>query len=113
MTLPAGYRPRKGDVVIVHATVKFDADSDLEGIHVKVDYHSMRLDRNLIQGIAAYHFDPGDTVQFKDDPDHLKIVAVHGFYAWGEEIESGTMFTHPLRELKLIAPKQEKTDDNE
>jgi hypothetical protein len=40
MPIPEGYLPRKGDVVVLHATVKYDVkpkeDADSEGLKVFV-----------------------------------------------------------------------------
>ena len=43
MSLPSGYLPRKGDVVVIHVDVKFDMEPGEDLVHVKHDYNSFAV----------------------------------------------------------------------
>lgn len=42
MTLPKGYRPHEGDILVVHGRVQFDVDAEDAGVHLIVAEQTYR-----------------------------------------------------------------------
>jgi hypothetical protein len=83
MPIPEGYLPRKGDVVVLHAVVKYDvnptedADSE-EGLNVwvtPIEYHSSsRVPLKTIVGVYSRRFDADERVRITQQPELIGVV---------------------------------------
>lgn len=88
MSLPKDYRPREGDVVVLHGTVKYDfdpTDDDEAKIFVRLieDYADRRVPLSTVVGLFSRAWKAGDAVRNVDDhEDAGTVVATYGTYVW-------------------------------
>lgn len=104
MSLPEGYLPRAGDVLILHASVTYDvASEDQNKVFVRpVGYHSdVHLDLSKIIGIHRINWEIGDAAVVSDDI--ATILAIDGESAW-VKFSNGEHRTVDLSALEPIQP---------
>ncbi len=91
MPLPKDYRARQGDVVLLHATVKYDADPTDTYLDVEITgrYGSIAVDLVSIAGLDHLGLKPDNRVVIlseepKDDspPTVWIVIALHDEKAW-------------------------------
>jgi hypothetical protein len=88
MSLPEGYLPRKGDVVVLHATVKHVCDPGDDSVHLKVNGHwdTTIIELDKVAGLHRRHWDVGDKVQFRGrapvDQRHGVVAGVEDDMVW-------------------------------
>jgi len=83
MSLPKGYLPREGDVLVVHAKVKFDVQPGEDLVHVKVEHNGFAVTLSKVVGIALLKFDVGERVVCKDDASCVgEVVAICDDAVW-------------------------------
>jgi len=98
---------RKGDVVALRASVKYDWSAGDEFLHVKVDGHygDITVKRECVAGLVAPSLDDGDKVQSALGLGTVR--AVRGDNAWIELDAAGDdgkkHHTLPLLELDRVA----------
>lgn len=82
MPLPDGYLPRKGDVLVIHATVKYDVETSDDSIHVvPADRHSsVLIKRSDIVGLHCKKWEPGDLARHDDVA--VEVIAIDGDEVW-------------------------------
>ncbi len=85
MPLPNDYKPRQGDVLVLHATVKRDFACSDDSIYLEADgcYTTLCLKPDQIAGVHSLLFEPGQRVCLTGDKCG-RIIAVHGDQAWVE-----------------------------
>lgn len=125
MPLPEGYLPRKGDVVVLHAVVKYDvnpkedADSD-DGVQVWVTplehYSASRIPLKTLVGLYSRSFAEGERVRVKGEGPVAQgvVISTHEDVVWmklDENAGFGTYFScglepvpDPLDEPFVEAP---------
>lgn len=109
MGLPKNYRARKGDILILHATVRYD-QSRGDSISVKVEGHNwdVTLGRDQIAGVSRVNLDKGDTVIVRGDAEDVgTILAVDGDFAWVGRKTKGANATVHVGELERIETEPE------
>lgn len=97
MTLPTGYLPRKGDVLILHGTAKYDYDAGDTYVHVVMDGRAaaVAIDFEDIKGVFCRKWDIGDKVRAFNNPAIFgTVVAVYEDQVWMKVDEQST-FTEP------------------
>lgn len=92
MLLPEGYLPRRGDVLVLHGTVKYDVvekeDREHDGLKVFIrldsDHSDRRVSLDTVVGIYSRKWEPGNLVRLigERDEDVFEVVAVSGQHAW-------------------------------
>jgi hypothetical protein len=107
MPLPEGYRPRKGDILVLHGVCRHDVDANEKSVFVDVEGHYGALMVKLrdIDGIFARCWYPGDKVRSIDRSDggfDGEVVATCGVSVWAKWSLSGSMETFGANELELI-----------
>lgn len=83
MPLPNGYLPREGDVLVIHARVKFDVDPEDRGVHLAFAYQNLVIDLDKIVGIALRTWKPSEKVRHRNI-DNLRgeVSAICGDKVW-------------------------------
>lgn len=109
MSLPEGYRPREGDVLVLHGTARFDVDPGDDEVHVQIDgdFASRIIPLNKVVGIHCRHWQIGDRVRLNDDAEARTVLAVHDDLVW-TKADNGMVSTDAANELEEIPP----TDDD-
>jgi hypothetical protein len=95
MPLPQGYLPREGDVLVVHAVVKYDVSSeDQESVFVRpLGYYSdCRLNLSTIVGLHARKWEPGEAATHAGAP--VTVIAVDDDQAWVKYASGGRASVH-------------------
>jgi hypothetical protein len=102
MPIPEGYLPRTGDVVVLHAVVKYDVDptedaDSKDGLQVWVtpmEYHSpSRVPLNTLVGLYSRHFEAEERVRLHANPRFTGIViATHDDVVWVKPDEAGAIY---------------------
>lgn len=84
MSLPDNYKPKEGDVLILHATVKHSFTGGDGAIYLEVGghYSTLCLEASEIAGVHQLVFEPGQRVFADEDCGH--IIAAHEGMAWVE-----------------------------
>jgi hypothetical protein len=113
MSLPEGYLPREGDVLIVHLRVKFDCDATDKDVHLHPtdranSYQGLILPLSTVAGLHARHWRAGEAVRVASDPvDVGEVVAVRGGKVWVDmrsgafaSARHGTMMTYDANDLE-------------
>lgn len=113
MSLPKNYTPRKGDVLLVRATVKYDSytEGDREAVSVSVgryDSHAS-VGPEQIERILIPFFNVGEVVTIEGIADLWKIRAIQGDAAWVQSIDG--VFKTVLARTLTIAPKTLAAED--
>ncbi len=94
------YQPRKGDVILLRGTVRYDMRDDSNGVSVDVEgtYATAHIQRKDIAGVEKLEFQKGDRVDALGRTG--TILAIVGSFAW---IDTGTKdhppFTAPLTNM--------------
>lgn len=105
MPLPEGYLPREGDVLVLHGTVKYDADLDPENVEKETvwvtllgDYTSRRVPLAKVVGIKRRTWKVGEKVRSRNDHEIFgEIVATHDDLVWfalASDSKSGKVRQH-------------------
>lgn len=121
MSIPEGYLPRKGDVVVLHAVVKYDvnptedADSE-EGLQVWVtpkEYHSSsRVPLKTLVGVYSRYFEEGERVRFVNEPQTIAtVLAICDEFVWLKTEIGGTYLTNPAVDLEPVPEPVVDTSD--
>jgi hypothetical protein len=114
MTVPVGYRARKGDIVAVKAVVKYDQEDDELGKHIWIN-RSEHVAMGDVLDVIAIFFPVGAKVRYSD-PETFRgdevgtIVATHGPWVW-VDFGSGPD-TAPSSEFELVPEKTEDAPDD-
>jgi hypothetical protein len=110
MPLPEGYRPRKGDELLIRAKVEFDVDLEEKDVHLRVDYHKLVIPLAEVQALHIRSWKKGDRVL---DEDGLlgTVIALHGSSVWVKRDavgdEPADMWTFEANDLRPAPPKPE------
>lgn len=97
---------KKGDVVLVYATVKYDRRHPTDRAYLEVDGRSVSVDMDEIHGLAKPKLDIDDMVSWNDGACVGKIQAMTETHAW---IEGDYGYT--TLGLHNIQPKREPLSD--
>ncbi len=65
MGLPPGYLPRAGDILVLHATVKYDFDPGDNHVGMKIGYNSISLPLEKIGGLKRRTWNEGESVKHR------------------------------------------------
>lgn len=92
--IPKGYTLQKGDVVVLHATLKYGVEKDDKTLYLNIPgYHgTVNTALEHIQGLHRHNIEVGSQVLLCDDTgivfkDIYAVIAIHGELAW---IKTGT-----------------------
>lgn len=121
MGLPEGYRPRKGDIVVLHARIKNDLFRSSSRESLLDSGTSMQIvgqagdtwvDFENVVGLMQRHWEPGDKVRFKRNGRFGEVVAVFEDKAWIKMAgdETTVMSTECANELEDDTPPPEEVD---
>lgn len=83
--VPANYRPRRGDIVVLHAEVKHDFDEGDAYVHLLIDGRSATtlIARSEISGVKRRIWNEEEEVQHKANPKiYGTVVAMSGYSVW-------------------------------
>jgi hypothetical protein len=107
MPLPEGYRPRKGDILVLHGVVKHDVHPGEESVFVTIDGHygteSVKLDG--IASLFARAWNKGERVRqniMSTNTGDGEVVATYGDRVWVKFDVDGSMGTFRANDLVLI-----------
>lgn len=85
MTIPSGYLPREGDVLVLLATVKFDVEPGDTGIHVKINghYERLMLKPSDFVGLRRRTWRAGEVARSRNDPTIFgEVICISGDGVW-------------------------------
>lgn len=107
MPLPEGYLPREGDIVVVHASVKYNVESGDDSVHLAFPGNADRpliMAIATIEGLFARHWDEGDAVRVIEDHACTgSVIATSGSFVWMKNDRPGAgMTTYLANELEPI-----------
>lgn len=113
MSLPDGYLPRKDDVLILHATVKYDYDP-AEGKEVWIDSDGPFTPLDKFVGIKRRTWKSGETVRHRN-VEHCfgEVIATCDDMVWvklgenskhGKKFSQGPLATFHCNEIELLYP---------
>lgn len=123
MTLPEGYLPRKGDILIVHATVEYEVEPGEADVHVVVadqSYRQLAVPLKKVVGLYSRAWEVGARVTTANGASlYLRgeVVATHGDQVWVKMDIHGVMGTfdleadpgsRPIEEQPAATTEQEK-----
>jgi hypothetical protein len=120
MPIPEGYLPREGDVVVVHATVKYDVDpktdSDEDGPKVFIrpigGYTDHRVPVKTLVGLYSRHFEEGERVRMHADPTATgTVLATYEHLVWVKFERLEDARTIPANSLEPIPERDEPPVD--
>ena len=106
MPLPTGYKPRKGDILSIHATVKHNFTASGGDIYLEVDGHfsTIALKSEQIDRIVRQKFEIGSRVLISDMNQIGFVRAISGDYAWIKlDLASEHYVTKHLNEITRVA----------
>ena len=83
MALPENYLPRKGDILVIHATVKYDADSPDETLFLTAGATSLTFHLENVAAIRLRNWREGEKVCDRGDRDIFgEVLAQSGEHVW-------------------------------
>lgn len=111
MPLPKDYLPRDGDIIVVHAKVKFDVDPGEDRAHIRVvgSHQDISVPLDKIVQIHCRKWSEGDEVVWNDR--HGTVLAVHEDNCWlSVPGHCPSLVTAPANDLEplAIAPETEQ-----
>jgi hypothetical protein len=109
MSLPDGYLPREGDIVVLHAKVKFDVDAGEDRVHCRLigSFADTSIPLNKVESLHCRHWNEGDMVIDPDNQNYGpgKVVAALDDVVW---VKFNIAWPVTLHANKLTsAPKEE------
>lgn len=115
MALPANYRPREGDKVLIRAVVRFDCDVGEDEAHLKIvgsEHNTPILKLDKIHSVVSRAWVVGDLVKTQDGDITLGCIqGVVGEWVWIEVRKSheptlvGKMYTYSAMEIDNVPPE--------
>lgn len=112
INLPTDYKPRKGDVLLIRGTVKYDGELIGSCAHVTVAHYSMFVGQELIAGIESRRFKIGDILERPSSGGILvEVLAMHGDHIWTKETVDGGLHTFTATDLidaKVVGNSEEE-----
>jgi hypothetical protein len=109
MALPATYRPREGDILILHARVKHSFTGSDDGLYVEIEghYSTPCLPPESFAGVHRLGFEVGDYVWHVDQQAHATVLAINGNQAWIKWQIGGSTMVIAMTDLERSArPEQ-------
>jgi hypothetical protein len=107
MTLPKGYLPKKGDELLIRATVKYDVDrkrdpDDPVWVHLKPvgGHNSFVASLDAVAGLHCRKWDVGAMVTSGEFEGTGEVIATHGTEVWVKDFE-GDLWTVAANDLDL------------
>lgn len=101
--MPPNYRPREGDVVLVLARVRFDADKEDKHVHIQIvgeEHIRAAVAIDGLAGVFNYGWKVGDRVCNKSQHSGAGvIIALRDKMAWVKR-DDGSFLTYALNELE-------------
>lgn len=101
MPLPEGYLPRKGDLISVQGTVKWDVEFNDPYIHIDVDGKTLTLEPDKVS-LVRRRWANGEKVQLSDSfwPEPGIVIAIVDDFVWVKDPSNGEPITYPANSLK-------------
>lgn len=111
MSVPSGYLPRAGDVVILRAIVQFDVDPGETDVHLKAEHNRLAVGLDKIVDVVRRAWKEGDLVMTKGCGPG-EVLATHAHLVWvkvsAPAPETGfDIYTCDSMELELVPPPAE------
>lgn len=105
MSIPEGYRPTKGDVVVLHGQVKFNVEPEDEGdVHVTIvgaEHHTIIVPLDKIVDLRYRAWTKGNLVQeFLSGMNKGEVIAVCEDYVWVKVQSTGNLHTFHANALE-------------
>lgn len=86
MPLPEGYRPRKGDVLVVHMAVDYVGDTylKLKAVHPDGDWQESHYFKpEVVVGVKRRRWEESEEVRLRERPRVFgKVIATHDDLVW-------------------------------
>jgi hypothetical protein len=105
MPLDNTFPLRRGDVVSIRGTVKYDVGASDEYVHVQIHDSTIAVARMSIADLVAPHIDIGDRVWWHEGgrKHEGELVSVSGDYVW-VKLGDGRPLTRSLSAIMPLRP---------
>jgi len=114
MPLPTDFKARKGDVLVLHATVLRNNPLGSIPVEIEGNYSTLYLSPECFEDVVRLAIEPGDRVWNRVTEEQGTVLAVGNEYAWIEPKCGGlpaTMFISQLDRLPPL-PEPDVTGDD-
>lgn len=105
MSLPEGYLPREGDVLVLHVAVKYDVDPGEKNVFVIIppNKHNMEfVPLESFVGVKRRQWKEGAKVRHRDISGMFgEVVAMSGDYVWIQLGTTGGFITAHCNEIEI------------